>query len=222
MELSVINTCRGLILFLTINQKSIVSWMDWWLNCLYPAFDIDSIKFRREYKTEKLKAFQGLPWKAFNFSVFFSSIRFLLCDTKLILHYNSRVHAPAIYNLNGTDSEDIPVKFQGVLGPIPHTIRGFLHSYQTVAPTCAKFKQCIACSETVLNKYKAEGLEFLLKVFNSGNYLEEVTGLHELHLSAEMTEVSWITVCFLNISGLRKWWLKRAEDFMQLVDYCSK
>lgn len=101
----------------------------------------------------------------------------------------SRINAPALYTLN-SDTEDIPLELQGVLGPIPHSIRGFLHSYQTVAPTCAKFKQCIACSETVVNKYKEEGITFLLDVFNSGNYLEEVTGLNELHLTAEMTDVS--------------------------------
>ncbi|KAJ8714578.1 hypothetical protein PYW07_002803 [Mythimna separata] len=105
-----------------------------------------------------------------------------------LLQHPLRVNAPAVYNLN-SDTEDIPPEFQGVLGPIPHTIRGFLHSYQTVTPTCAKFKQCIACSEVVINKYMQENIEFLLEVFNSGNYLEEVTGLHELHLAAEMTDI---------------------------------
>lgn len=105
-----------------------------------------------------------------------------------LLQHPLRINAPAVYNLN-SDTEDVPPEMQGVLGPIPHSIRGFLHSYQTVAPTCAKFKQCIACSETVINKYKEEGITFLLDVFNSGNYLEEVTGLNELHLSAEMTDI---------------------------------
>lgn len=105
-----------------------------------------------------------------------------------LLQHPLRINAPALYTLN-SDTEDIPLELQGVLGPIPHSIRGFLHSYQTVAPTCAKFKQCIACSETVINKYKEEGITFLLDVFNSGNYLEEVTGLNELHLTAEMTDI---------------------------------
>lgn len=105
-----------------------------------------------------------------------------------LLQHPLRVHAPAVYNMN-SDIEDVPPELQGILGPIPHSIRGFLHSYQNVVPTCAKFPQCIACSDIVINKYKEEGIEFLLKVFNSGNYLEEVTGLHELHLAAEMTDV---------------------------------
>ncbi|XP_063627187.1 ubiquitin-like modifier-activating enzyme ATG7 [Cydia splendana] len=98
-----------------------------------------------------------------------------------------REHAPALYNL--TDESDIPPHLQGVLGPIPHSIRGFLHSYRTVAPTCAKFKNCIACSDLVLEKYRTEGEDFVFKVLNSGSYLEEVTGLTELQLTAEMTDI---------------------------------
>ncbi|KAL0821147.1 hypothetical protein ABMA28_005766 [Loxostege sticticalis] len=106
-----------------------------------------------------------------------------------LLQHPQRVDAPAIYNLTSDDDHDLPPETQGVLGPIPHSIRGFLHSYQTVVPTCAKFVQCIACSDVVLNKYKEEGIEFLLNVFNSGSYLEDVTGLSQLHLAAEMTDV---------------------------------
>lgn len=100
-----------------------------------------------------------------------------------------RVDAPAVYNLSDSD-QDLPAGTQGVLGFVPHSIRGFLHSYQNVVPTCPKFKQCIACSKVVLDLYKEEGIEFLLKVCNSGRYLEDVTGLSQLHLAAEMTDVS--------------------------------
>uniref|UniRef100_A0A2A4K5C7 Ubiquitin-like modifier-activating enzyme ATG7 n=1 Tax=Heliothis virescens TaxID=7102 RepID=A0A2A4K5C7_HELVI len=105
-----------------------------------------------------------------------------------ILQHPQRGHAPAMINLK-TDIEDIPKECQTVLGPVPHSIRGFLHSYQTIAPTCAKFKQCIACSNIVINRYKEDGIDFLFEVFNSGYRLEEVTGLRDLHLSAEMTEI---------------------------------
>ncbi|KAJ0175077.1 hypothetical protein K1T71_009218 [Dendrolimus kikuchii] len=109
-----------------------------------------------------------------------------------LMQHPLRVQAPAIYNLNGDEEPDIP-EMQGVLGPVPHSIRGFLHSYQTVVPTCAKFRQCIACSNTVVDMYRRDSFEFLLKVFNSGKYLEEVTGLTELHLTAEMTDILTIS-----------------------------
>lgn len=105
-----------------------------------------------------------------------------------IIYY--RINAPAPYNITQEDST-----IDGVLGPIPHSIRGFLHSYQTVIPTCGKFKQCIACSDVVISKYREHGIEFLLNVFNSGTYLEEITGLQELHLSAEIADVSYIFLC---------------------------
>ncbi|KAM3965586.1 autophagy-related 7 [Aphomia sociella] len=106
-----------------------------------------------------------------------------------LLQHPLRAEAPALYNMKEEVDNRIPSEMQGVLGPVPHSIRGFLHSYQNVVPTCAKFKQCIACSDIVLNKYKEAEIEFLLNVFNSGKYLEEVTGLTELHLTAEMTDV---------------------------------
>ncbi|XP_013183653.2 ubiquitin-like modifier-activating enzyme ATG7 [Amyelois transitella] len=104
-----------------------------------------------------------------------------------LLQHPLRVDAPAAYNIND-ETQNIP-QMQGVLGPVPHSVRGFLHAYQTILPTCPKFKQCIACSDTVIDKYRVEGIEFLLKAFNSGSYLEDVTGLSKLHLSAEMMEV---------------------------------
>ncbi|KAG6441549.1 hypothetical protein O3G_MSEX001900 [Manduca sexta] len=104
-----------------------------------------------------------------------------------LLQHPLRVEAPAIYNSNNDSNDE--QNMQGVLGPVPHSIRGFLHSYQTVVPTCTKFKQCIACSDIVIDLYRKEGIDFLLKVFNSGTYLEQVTGLSELHLTAEMTDI---------------------------------
>lgn len=98
-----------------------------------------------------------------------------------------REHAPALSD--PTDESDAPPGPQGVLGPVPHSLRGFLHSHRTLAPTCAKFNHCIACSDLVLDKYRMEGEEFVFKVLNSGSYLEEVTGLAELQLTAEMTDI---------------------------------
>ncbi|CAB3221720.1 unnamed protein product [Arctia plantaginis] len=108
-----------------------------------------------------------------------------------ILQHPQRELAPAPYNLSD-EGESIP-GLEGVLGPVPHAIRGFLHSYQTMLPTCPKFNQCVACSVIILNNYMAEGSEFLLKVFNSGKYLDDLTGLSQWRLNAEMTEVLTLT-----------------------------
>lgn len=50
----------------------------------------------------------------------------------------------------------------------------------------------------------------MMRVFNSGSYLEEVTGLSELHLTAEMTDVSvsyvvmqYTSACVIKITIVR-------------------
>ncbi|XP_075979519.1 autophagy-related 7 [Anticarsia gemmatalis] len=109
-----------------------------------------------------------------------------------LLQHPLREHAPAPYNLSD-ETENIP-DLEGVLGPVPHAIRGFLHSYQTILPTFPKFNQCIACSVIVYNNYMKEDIQFLLNVFNSGGkYLDDVTGLSQWRLHAEMSEVLTLT-----------------------------
>ncbi|GBP07625.1 Ubiquitin-like modifier-activating enzyme ATG7 [Eumeta japonica] len=106
-----------------------------------------------------------------------------------LLQHPLKLNAPAACNLSEEIDKGTKSESEGILGVVPHSIRGFLWSYQTVVPTTIKFKQCIACSDDVINKYKADSIDFLLKVFNDANYLEEITGLSELHLAAEMSDV---------------------------------
>ena len=68
-----------------------------------------------------------------------------------------------------------------VLGLVPHQIRGFLSRFQNVIPASQRFDKCTACSNIVLNEYAKDGFEFLLKVFNTPNYLEDLTGLSKLY-----------------------------------------
>ncbi|XP_065175766.1 ubiquitin-like modifier-activating enzyme ATG7 [Sycon ciliatum] len=79
------------------------------------------------------------------------------------------------------------------LGLVPHQIRGFLSRYQTVLPPSIAFSKCTGCSPLVVQRYEAEGFSFLLNAFNSPTFLEDVTGLTELHketMDAEVWEVS--------------------------------
>lgn len=79
---------------------------------------------------------------------------------------------------------------ESCLGIVPHQIRGFLSQMNTILPTSQAFKQCTACSETILEMYHTNGIEFLMKVFNSSSgYLEDLTGLTELHAAAAEIEI---------------------------------
>lgn len=78
---------------------------------------------------------------------------------------------------------------EGVLGPVPHSLRGFLGRHQLLTPASTAFDQCSGCCSEVLKAYMEEGFEFLLKVFNSTAYLEEVSGLSRLHHCIDDTQV---------------------------------
>lgn len=56
-------------------------------------------------------------------------------------------------------------------------------------PATEKYKQCIACSDRVVDEYNSNGFEFLLKVFDSSKYLEELTGLKELYEQIDHEQV---------------------------------
>lgn len=79
---------------------------------------------------------------------------------------------------------------EGILGVLPHSIRGYLNTFTNILPATERFNQCIACSEKVLKEYETNGDEFLLKVFDSADYLENVTGI------SEMTDIDNDVSCF--------------------------
>nr|APY27057.2 autophagy-related protein 7 [Dugesia japonica] len=83
--------------------------------------------------------------------------------------------------------------FVSCLGATPHQIRGYMSCFNSVIPFHRASIHCTACSQKVLDCYKAEGFEFLLKVFNDPDYLEEVAGLKELQSSIDFDCVTALT-----------------------------
>ncbi|CAA9997686.1 unnamed protein product [Nesidiocoris tenuis] len=76
-----------------------------------------------------------------------------------------------------------------LLGTVPHSVRGFLFQFSHVLPSTPAFSQCIACSPKVIDQYENNRDEFLEKVFNSAIYLEELTGLAELHKASQIADI---------------------------------
>ncbi|XP_072026829.1 ubiquitin-like modifier-activating enzyme ATG7 isoform X2 [Amphiura filiformis] len=75
------------------------------------------------------------------------------------------------------------------LGLVPHQIRGFLSRYHALLPVSLAFDKCTACSETILTNYEKDGLQFLLRAFNEPQFLEDLTGLTQLHADTEDADI---------------------------------
>ncbi|CAI8052381.1 Ubiquitin-like modifier-activating enzyme ATG7, partial [Geodia barretti] len=78
---------------------------------------------------------------------------------------------------------------ESCLGLIPHQIRGFMSRFQNVLPASQAFDKCTACSPVVLSRYREEGFDFLLKAFNTPNFLEDLTGLSQLYAETDDDQV---------------------------------
>lgn len=75
------------------------------------------------------------------------------------------------------------------LGLVPHQIRGFLSRFQQIMPASRAFDKCTACSRMVVQQYESSGFDFLLKAFNEPHFLEDLTGLTQMHQETAEAEV---------------------------------
>lgn len=103
-----------------------------------------------------------------------------------LLNHPFKGKAGAVLRRKASDAFDIE---ESTLGIIPHQIRGFLSRYDSILPTCPCFHHCIACSSLIAEEYKRGGFCFLLKVFNSPNVLEDLSGLTALHQQVDAQEI---------------------------------
>lgn len=95
-----------------------------------------------------------------------------------LVQHRQKHAAPAYYQLtNKAEESSIP---EGILGILPHSVRGYLSTFQHILPATERFSQCIACSKKVLNEFESKGNDFLMKVFDSADYLEEITGIDKM------------------------------------------
>lgn len=71
-------------------------------------------------------------------------------------------------------------------------MRGYLHSHSIIMPASQSFDKCTACSEIILNMYRQEGFEFLMKAFNQNSYLEDLSGLTALKEALDENEPEFV------------------------------
>lgn len=77
----------------------------------------------------------------------------------------------------------------GLLGGVPHTLRGSLWSHDMRLTVTQRFPSCTACSAPVIHEYRRSGFNFVLNACNQPNYLEKLAGLEELLKRPDLDEV---------------------------------
>ncbi|KAK8206274.1 autophagy-related protein 7 [Phyllosticta capitalensis] len=78
--------------------------------------------------------------------------------------------------------------FKHPLGLVPHQIRGFLSTFSNLSIKGQPYDCCSACSDSIVERYKAEGWEFVKRALNEKGWVEEVSGLAEVQRRAEELE----------------------------------
>ena len=74
------------------------------------------------------------------------------------------------------------------LGTIPHQLRGYMSTWQTIQVKGRAYDCCSACSPRILEKYEKDGWEFVKRAINEKGYVEEISGLAEVQRAAEEAE----------------------------------
>ncbi|XP_034946075.1 ubiquitin-like modifier-activating enzyme atg7 [Chelonus insularis] len=69
---------------------------------------------------------------------------------------------------------------EGLLGAVPHTIRGSLWNHEMRLTITHRFPSCTACSVPLINEFRKRGFDFILDACNQPNYLERLAGLEDL------------------------------------------
>ncbi|KAK2464586.1 hypothetical protein APHAL10511_003375 [Amanita phalloides] len=82
----------------------------------------------------------------------------------------------------------------GILGHVPHQLRGFLSQFRTLPLIGAAYDRCTGCSEAVVRAYEEGGFEMVRRVCDEDGYLEKVTGLDLLADESEavLGSVDWV------------------------------
>ncbi|KAJ3293044.1 Autophagy protein 7 [Rhizoclosmatium sp. JEL0117] len=102
-----------------------------------------------------------------------------------LLNHPDGIWAPAEVSNGPTEPTTHP------LGIVPHQIRGFLTHFSNLLVSGSAYDKCTACSEKVLDTYKRDGHLFVDKVLKDPKFLEELTGLTQLHNETENADVDW-------------------------------
>lgn len=74
------------------------------------------------------------------------------------------------------------------LGTVPHQLRGYMSTWQTIQVHGKAYDCCSACSPPILLAYERDGWEFVKRALGEKGFVEEVSGLAEVQRKAEQAE----------------------------------
>lgn len=80
---------------------------------------------------------------------------------------------------------------EGHLGLVPHTVRGYLRSWETKVLTGSKYPNCSGCSDTVVEMYKKNGWDFVERACREQGWVEEISGLKAVQQGIEGIDLDW-------------------------------
>ncbi|XP_076638993.1 autophagy-related 7 isoform X2 [Colletes latitarsis] len=108
-----------------------------------------------------------------------------------LLHHPRSIEAGALMGNNRNNISPNDTELFGLLGGVPHTIRGSLWNYDMQLTITHRFTSCTACSVPVITEYRNRGLSFVLDACNIPNYLEKLSGLEELLKRPDLDELCY-------------------------------
>ncbi|XP_076236953.1 autophagy-related 7 isoform X2 [Calliopsis andreniformis] len=108
-----------------------------------------------------------------------------------LLQHPQGIEAGALMGNNRDNISPNNSKLIGLLGGVPHTIRGSLWNYDMQLTITHRFTSCTACSVPIITEYKNCGLSFVLNACNIPNYLEKLSGLEQILKRPDLDELCY-------------------------------
>ncbi|XP_031846496.1 autophagy-related 7 isoform X2 [Nomia melanderi] len=108
-----------------------------------------------------------------------------------LLQHPQGIEARALMGRNRENISTNDTDFAGLLGGVPHTVRGSLWNYDMQLTITHRFTACTACSAPVIAEYKNRGLSFVMDACNVPNYLEKLSGLEQILKRTDLDELCY-------------------------------
>ncbi|XP_053673022.1 uncharacterized protein LOC128723318 [Anopheles nili] len=87
---------------------------------------------------------------------------------------------PAYYRIPKVETCRQEQEPEGLLGILPHSIRGNIASFQTMITATEKYQNCVACSSFVLDRYASDKDDLIINILNGTETLDKIAGLDKM------------------------------------------